>query len=221
MIRRMLGALELAMVFLAAGCSPAPELQGAAIASPPSSSPIARPTDIPSATAPLAAEATATIRTTDAPQSALALESTAFDNGDVIPARFSCDGKNISPELTWGPTPDGTLSFALIMEDPDAPGGTFIHWVIFNVPPDSTGLPEGVSKDAELADGSRQGTNSGRALGYTGPCPPGQTHRYFFKLFALDEALDLAPGATADELTSAMNGHILDQAELMGTYTRS
>ncbi len=218
---RLLGALGLAVGLFVVGCSQTPELQGAEIATPPPSSPVAQPTDLPPmAIPPTAAEATDLPQEGDAPQGALALSSAALNPGEVIPVRFSCDGEDISPELEWGQAPAGTVSLALIMDDPDAPGGTWVHWVIFNMPPDRTGLPEGIPLEAELADGSRQGANSGRGLGYAGPCPPGETHRYFFKLYALDQMLDLASGVTAAELTAAMDRHILGQAELMGTYTR-
>jgi Raf kinase inhibitor-like YbhB/YbcL family protein len=221
MTGRRVGEFCLAMGLLAVGCSPTPELQGAEIATPPASSPVAQPIDIPPTTAPpTPVEAADLPQAANTAQGTFTLESAAFSPGDVIPVRFSCDGEDISPELKWGASPSGTVSLALIMDDPDAPGGTWIHWVIFNMPPDRTGLPEGVPAEAELADGSRQGTNSGRRLGYAGPCPPGETHRYFFKLYALDQGPDLASGATADELTAVMDGHIIGQAELMGTYTR-
>jgi Raf kinase inhibitor-like YbhB/YbcL family protein len=218
---RLLGALGLAMGLFVVGCSQTPEPQGAEIATPPDSSPVTQPTDLPPATvSPTSVEATDVPQEGETVQARLALESAAFNAGDVIPIRFSCDGEDISPELEWGPAPAGTVTFALIMNDPDAPGGTWVHWVIFNMPAGRTGLPEAVPADGELVDGSRQGTNSSRGLGYAGPCPPGETHRYFFKLYALDQTLDLASGVTAAELAAAMDGHILGQAELMGTYTR-
>jgi Raf kinase inhibitor-like YbhB/YbcL family protein len=111
-------------------------------------------------------------------------------------------------------------SFALIVDDPDAPGRTWVHWVIYNIPGTSASLPEGVPPEAELANGVRQGVNSGGELGYAGPCPPGGTHRYFFRLYALDSVLDSASGLTAEALTEAMAGHILSTAELIGTYGR-
>jgi Raf kinase inhibitor-like YbhB/YbcL family protein len=212
----LLGASGVVLLLFSFGCSQPPQPQGAAITTPSIPSPVVEPTDLQ----PTSAPATDLPQQSDAPQGKLALSSTAFGAGDVIPARFSCDGEDISPELDWGSAPEGTVTFALIMDDPDAPGGTWVHWVIFNMPADLTGLPDGVPAEAELADGSRQGTNSGRRLGYAGPCPPGETHRYFFKLYALDQAIDLASGITADELAAGMQGHILDQAELMGTYTR-
>jgi Raf kinase inhibitor-like YbhB/YbcL family protein len=149
----------------------------------------------------------------------LAITSTAFAQGKPIPAAYTCDGKSISPPLAWSGTPAGTRSLVLIMDDPDAPMGTFVHWVIYNIPAEAMGLPEGVSQDAALADGSAQGQNSARRTGYTGPCPPGGTHRYFFKLYALDTTLSLS-AANKESLLQAMQGHILAQGELMGTYSR-
>jgi Raf kinase inhibitor-like YbhB/YbcL family protein len=218
----LLAVMFVALLLLVGGCSQTPELQGAEIVTPPIASPVVQPTAVEgTAIPPTAAPPTDVPQQADSPSTALALESPDFGAGDVIPTRFACDGENISPELAWVPMPEGTLSYALIMDDPDAPGGTWVHWVIYNMPADQTGLPEKVPPDAELADGTRQGTNSGKDLGYAGPCPPGETHRYFFKLYALDQVLELPSGATADELTAAMAGHIIDQAELMGTYTRN
>lgn len=150
----------------------------------------------------------------------MTLTSSAFTHGAMIPKEYTCDGKDISPPLSWGDPPEKTQSFALIMDDPDAPMGTWVHWVIYNIPATARGLPEGVPKDADLPDGSRQGRNSWRKIGYGGPCPPSGTHRYFFKLYALDIVLTLASGATKDELLKAMEGHILANAELMGRYAR-
>jgi hypothetical protein len=149
----------------------------------------------------------------------LAITSTAFSQGQPIPADYSCDGKGKSPPLAWSGAPQGTRSFALIMDDPDAPMGTFVHWVIYGIPASSSGLPEAVSKEAKLADGSIQGPSTMGRAGYTPPCPPGGTHRYFFKLYVLDVAIDAA-GLGKDQLLTAMQGHILAQGELMGTYTR-
>jgi Raf kinase inhibitor-like YbhB/YbcL family protein len=148
------------------------------------------------------------------------LTSTTFDEGDPIPKEFSCDGEDISPPLQWTNPPEGTMSFALIADDPDAPVGTWVHWVLYNVPADARSLPAAFPLDAEFPDGSRSGENSWGRLGYGGPCPPGGTHRYFFKLYALDLMLDLAAGATKEQLLNAMEGHILAESELMGTYTR-
>jgi Raf kinase inhibitor-like YbhB/YbcL family protein len=151
---------------------------------------------------------------------AFELTSTAFSQGDPIPAKYTCDGQDISPPLGWSDPPEGTRSFALINDDPDAPVGTWDHWVIYNLPSEARSLPEAVSSDAELPDGSRNGQNSWRRLGYGGPCPPSGTHRYFFKLYALDTSLGLDPGAGKQQVLTAMEGHILGQVELMGVYSR-
>jgi Raf kinase inhibitor-like YbhB/YbcL family protein len=148
------------------------------------------------------------------------LTSLAFTQGSPIPPRFSCDAEDLSPALQWTGPPPGTQSFALIMDDPDAPGGTWVHWVLFNIPAAARGLPEGVSDAAQQSDGGRHGENSWGQPGYGGPCPPGGTHRYFFKLYALEQALELPALASKAELEAAMQGHILAQAELMGTYSR-
>jgi Raf kinase inhibitor-like YbhB/YbcL family protein len=144
----------------------------------------------------------------------MALTSPAFNNGDPIPERFTCDGEDISPELDWFGLPDDTVSLALIMDDPDAPGGTWVHWVLYNLPMDLTGLREGMD------DVGQDGANSWNSTGYGGPCPPSGTHRYFFKLYALDVTLDLEPGADKAALLDAIEGHVVGQAELMGTYSR-
>ena len=151
---------------------------------------------------------------------AFELTSTAFAPGEPIPQKYSCDGEDISPPLQWSDPPQGTQSFALIADDPDAPIGTWVHWVLFNLPAEARSLPEALPPEAELPDGSRHGQNSWRRTDYGGPCPPGGTHRYFFKLYALDTVLDLASGASRKQVLKAMEGHILAQAELMGVYTR-
>jgi Raf kinase inhibitor-like YbhB/YbcL family protein len=152
---------------------------------------------------------------------AFALRSPAFQAGATIPRQHTCDGADQSPGLTWAGAPVGTKSLALIVEDPDAPTGTFIHWVLFNLPPEPADLPPGVSHQTVLDNGARQGRNDFRRVGYGGPCPPrGPAHRYFFRLYALDASLDVTPGATASEVRSATQGHTLGQAELMGTYGR-
>ena len=148
------------------------------------------------------------------------LTSTAFAPGEPIPQKYTCDGEDISPPLQWSDPPQGTQSFALICDDPDAPIGTWVHWVLYNLPAEARALPEVVPPDAELPDGSRHGQNGWRKLGYGGPCPPSGTHRYFFKLYALDTVLDLAAGASKKQVLQAMEGHILAQTELMGVYTR-
>lgn len=152
---------------------------------------------------------------------AMALTSAAFPHGADIPTRFTCEGADESPALQWSGAPVGTKSFAVIADDPDAPGGTWVHWVAFNIPADKQALAPGMSKAAELDDGTRQGTNDFKRVGYGGPCPPpGKPHRYFFKLYALDRLLELPAGATKGGLIAAMEGHILGQAELMGKYKR-
>ena len=150
------------------------------------------------------------------------ITSSAFAYGEPIPPKHACTGdpdsslKDVSPELSWGEPPAGTLSFALIMDDPDAPVGTWDHWILFNIPASTRGLPESMPVNTEFPGGN----NSWGRTGYGGPCPPGGTHRYFFKLYALDEMLAISPGATKGELEKAMVGHILAQGELMGTFAR-
>ncbi len=152
---------------------------------------------------------------------AFELKSSAFSAGEEIPKKFTCEGPDVSPALSWGEAPPGTQSFGLIMDDPDAPVGTWVHWVIYNLPPDARELSENLAKDKELPNGARQGTNDFKKFGYGGPCPPpGPAHRYFFKLYALDTKLDLKAGASKADLEKAMQGHILGQAELMGRYQR-
>lgn len=148
------------------------------------------------------------------------LESIGLVPNEAIPVEYTCDGDDTSPPLTWGDPPDETASYALIMDDPDAPVGTWDHWLLFNIPAEARELPAGITDDAEFSDGSRHGNNSWKRVGYGGPCPPSGTHRYFFKLYALDTILDLEPGVTSSELMDAIEGHILAEAELMGTYTR-
>jgi len=146
------------------------------------------------------------------------LTSSGFAAGEAIPSQYTCKGTDISPALAWSGAPANTASFALIMDDPDAPAGTWVHWVIWNIPASAHSLVEGVAKREQLDDGSHQGRNGFGKIGYGGPCPPlGQTHRYFFRLYALDTKLDLA-GAQRSALDSAMEGHILAQSEYMGTF---
>jgi len=150
----------------------------------------------------------------------LSITSPAFKNGSPIPAMYTCISRDVSPVLAWGGQPSGTKSFALIMDDPDAPGGTWVHWVIYNIPASARGLPEATPIKVQLADGSLNGVNSWGNSGYGGPCPPSGTHRYFFKLYALDTMLDLPSGANKQKLLSAMQDHILAQGELMGTFSK-
>lgn len=150
------------------------------------------------------------------------LQSPAFANGAAIPRQYTCDGADQSPPLSWNQLPTGTASLALIVEDPDAPRGTFVHWVIFNLSPSPAVLPQGVPRQAIIESGARQGRNDFRRVGYGGPCPPsGPPHRYFLHMYALNAPLDLTPGASASEIRSAIEGHVLGEAELMGTYKRS
>src|SRR5574337_279857 len=148
------------------------------------------------------------------------LKSQSFQAGEMIPAKYTCDGQDISPPLHWSDPPAGTSGFALISDDPDAPVGTWVHWVMWNIPAGSRVLDENLPKTASLPNGTKQGTTDFRRIGYGGPCPPSGTHRYFFKLYALDTTLDLPANTTKKDLEKAMQGHILGQAELMGTYRR-
>ena len=148
------------------------------------------------------------------------IKSSAFGSGEMIPAKYTCDGADFSPQLEWSGSPAGTRSFALICDDPDAPMGTWVHWVIYDIPPTATMLAEGITREKDLPGGGTQGINDFRKIGYGGPCPPGGTHRYFFKLYALDAMLGLKPGITKDHLLTAMRGHILGEAQIMGTYKR-
>ncbi len=149
------------------------------------------------------------------------LVSPAFEAGQQIPAQFTLDGANLSPPLQWGYTPVDCQGFALICDDPDAPMGTWVHWVVYNIPPTVTMLPPGQSTQKQLPDGTRQGITSFGKPGYGGPSPPpGKVHHYYFKLYALDSKLNLGPGTTKEELLAAMKGHILAQGQLIGTYSR-
>ena len=149
------------------------------------------------------------------------LTSTAFTEGAAIPAKHTCDAKNVSPPLKWSGVPAGTRSLALIVDDPDAPGGTWVHWVLYDLPATASELAEDAPKSQYVAGGAKQGLNDFRHLGYGGPCPPpGKAHRYFFKLYALDTVLELKPGLTKKDLGGAMEKHILAQAQLIGTYQR-
>jgi Raf kinase inhibitor-like YbhB/YbcL family protein len=149
------------------------------------------------------------------------LTSPAFEEGRPIPARHTGDGEDVSPALKWTDPPGGTQSFALVCDDPDAPRKTWVHWVLFNIPAAERELGERVAKDLTLPNGVRQGKNDFGKVGYGGPAPPkGKPHRYFFKLYALGATLDLPAGATKDDLLRAMEGHVLAEAQLMGTYSR-
>ena len=146
--------------------------------------------------------------------------SSAFEESGMIPSKYTCDGQDISVPLKFEDVPDGTVSMALISDDPDAPMGTWVHWVIFNLPLDTTELSEDVPSQEILPNGAKQGKNDFKKIGYNGPAPPRGTHRYYFKIYALDTQLDLEPGITKKQLLKAMEGHILAKGELMGKYTR-
>jgi Raf kinase inhibitor-like YbhB/YbcL family protein len=150
----------------------------------------------------------------------LVITSSAFSEGGMIPGQYTCDGPDISPDLSWEGVPEGTRSLALICDDPDAPAGTWVHWVLFNIPAGEKGLPAEIASKATLSNGALQGTNDFGRLGYGGPCPPRGTHRYYFKLYALDIFLSLNAGAKKAQVEAAMAGHILAQAQLMGKYKR-
>ena len=153
-------------------------------------------------------------------EATMKLHSPAFEANSMIPRKYTCDGADISPPLSWSETPAGTKSLVLICDDPDAPMRTWVHWVVYNLSPQTLSLPENIPAKKPLADGGLQGINDFRKIAYGGPCPPGGTHRYFFKLYALDTTLDLQPGASKAQVESAMAGHILAQGELIGRYQR-
>jgi Raf kinase inhibitor-like YbhB/YbcL family protein len=148
------------------------------------------------------------------------ITSSAFEDGGLIPARYTCDGEDVSPPLQWAGVPEGVRSIALICDDPDAPMGTFVHWVLFNLPAVTKELAEDVPADKTLPNGARQGITDFGRIGYGGPCPPSGTHRYFFKIYALDAEIALKAGASKRELLKAMEGHILAQGQLVGKYRR-
>ena len=164
--------------------------------------------------------ATSTLAPTEAVAKPLTLTSSAFANGGSIPAKYSCMGDEVSPPLEWSEPPVDVKSLALIMDDPDASGGTWVHWVLYNIPVTAHGWPENTPNDAELVNGAMQGKNSGGQIGYGGPCPPSGTHHYSIKLYALDTLLDPGSGANKDQLLSAMQGHVLAQSELMGIFSK-
>lgn len=149
------------------------------------------------------------------------IKSAAFEEGGMIPKKYTCDGRDVSPPLSWTSVPEGTKSFALICDDPDAPTrGTWIHWVIFNMPAEIRELPDNIPPQKTLTDGAKQGINDFRKIGYGGPCPPSGTHRYYFYLYALDTKINLEGGATKEQLMRTMEGHILGEGKLMGKYKR-
>jgi Raf kinase inhibitor-like YbhB/YbcL family protein len=152
---------------------------------------------------------------------AFELTSSAFAQGKAIPRHYTCDGPNVSVPLEWGDPPAGAAGFALIADDPDAPAGTWVHWVLYGLPGQARRLPEGVPATKTLPDGSKQGVNDFGRIGYGGPCPPrGPAHRYFFTLYAVDRMIELPPGAAKAQLLDAIKGHTLGKTQLMGTYQR-
>ncbi len=152
---------------------------------------------------------------------ALKLTTPQWKHGDTIPTKYTADGADLSPPLHFEAVPAGTKAFVLVCDDPDAPAGTWVHWVIYNVPGVAHGLPEGVPTSPSLTDGSRQGKNSWDKIGYGGPSPPpGKPHRYFFRLYALHDSINSAPGLSAKEAESAARAKSIEMAELMGTYGR-
>jgi hypothetical protein len=148
------------------------------------------------------------------------ITSPAFKEGDMIPKKYTCDGINISPPLQWSSVPEGTKTFAIICDDPDAPMGTWVHWVLYNLPGNITGLSENVPPVKTLPTGAKQGRNDFGKTGYGGPCPPGGIHRYYFKLYALNDQLQVEDGIAKSGLLNAVKGHILSEAHLMGKYKR-
>ncbi|MDD5136225.1 MAG: YbhB/YbcL family Raf kinase inhibitor-like protein [Candidatus Omnitrophica bacterium] len=150
----------------------------------------------------------------------IVVTSSAFKEGEEIPGKYTCDGEDMSPPLAWAGLPPGTRSIALISDDPDAPGGTWVHWVAFNISPERKGLPENMPADKILPDGAVQGVNDSHQIGYGGPCPPSGVHRYYFKVYALDTKISLEPGAAKKDLEKAMAGHVLAEGQLMGRYKR-
>jgi Raf kinase inhibitor-like YbhB/YbcL family protein len=216
-MRSLINTLGFTTLLFAAGCQGGAQTQ----AVEPSPTPVEEilqetsPTPVPSETPtsepePMEEESINTMK----------IESSAFVQGDAIPVEYTCESDDISPALAWSGAPKGTRSFVLIMDDPDAPVGTWDHWLLYNIPAETSELAPAISADPEFSDGSRHGHNSWERLGYGGPCPPSGTHRYFFKLYAVDSLLDLEPGATKEELLAAIDGRILAEAELMGTFSR-
>ena len=148
------------------------------------------------------------------------ITSTVFSEGSMIPKGYTCDGEDVSPPLAWTGIPEGTKSLALICDDPDAPVGTWVHWVLFNMPANIKELPANIPPEKIIENGAKHGKNDFRKLGYGGPCPPGGTHRYYFKLYALDTEINLESGINKAQLLKAMEGHILAEGQLMGRYKR-
>ncbi|HDD56437.1 MAG TPA: YbhB/YbcL family Raf kinase inhibitor-like protein [Nitrososphaeria archaeon] len=159
--------------------------------------------------------------TSTKPLSRFILTSSAFKSGEDIPEKYTCDGMDVSPPLSWSGFPAETKSFILIVEDPDAPGGIFTHWIVYNISSKITSLSEGIEKVGKLDNGILQGMNSFGRIGYNGPCPPhGSKHRYYFRIYALDCYIDLPPGATREEVLKTIKEHVIGEAELLGYYER-
>lgn len=158
--------------------------------------------------------------TTESNVATIRVMSSAFEEGGMIPPQYACDGQDISPPLSWESVPEGTRSIALIADDPDAPRGTFVHWVLYDLPANTRELPENTPRDKTLPNGAKQGVNSTGRTGYMGPCPPSGTHRYFFKIYAMDAPTNLPPGKSKADLLKTMEGHILAQGQIMGTYRK-
>ena len=153
-------------------------------------------------------------------KSEITLVSAAFKEGQPIPRQYTCDGVNISPPLEWSGAPKTAKTIAIIADDPDAPAGTWVHWVLYNLPAENIGLVENVPATETLKAGGFQGKNDFGKIGYGGPCPPSGTHRYFFKIYAVDTELPLKAGATKADLEKALEGHVVSKGQLMGTYSR-
>lgn len=151
---------------------------------------------------------------------AMQVASPAFDHQTSIPIKYTCRGRDVSPPLEWSDVPAGVKSYALIVDDPDAPMGTWVHWVVFNIPASTRSLSENVPPGPRLEDGSIQGVGSAGRNGYQGPCPPSGRHRYYFKIYALDTALDLPQSANKNAVVAAMQGHVLAQGQLMGYFSK-
>jgi len=165
-----------------------------------------------------------TLSSTPTPQTtggSIKLTSSAFKDGEQIPRQYTCDGVNVSPPLEWSGVPKSAKTVAIIVEDPDAPSGTWVHWVVYNLPADNIGMVENLPSTENLKAGGLQGRNDFGNIGYGGPCPPSGTHRYLFRIYALDSDLALKAGATKAEVEKAMEGHIVAQGQLMGTYRKS
>jgi len=157
---------------------------------------------------------------TPSPANVFKLTSNTFKEGQPIPRQYTCDGVNVSPGLEWTGVPKTSKTIAIIADDPDAPSGTFTHWVLYNLSSETMGMVENLPTTGNLKAGGQQGENDFQQIGYGGPCPPSGTHRYFFKIYALDDELPLKAGAKRAEVEKAMEGHIVGQAQLMGTYKR-